>query len=196
MANEDQNPNTEENPTPEEVQAEQEPSVDAEVEPEEINPEALVAQVAELETQLAEAKEQALRATAEAQNVRRRAEQDVEKAHKFALEKFAKDMLPVADNLERTVAAIDGDDEANKPMLEGVELTLKTLLDALQRHKLEQVDPEGEPFDPQFHQAMSMVENPDVEPNSVLNVFQKGYTLNGRLVRPAMVVVSKAPSQG
>ena len=126
--------------------------------------------------------------------MRRRAEQDVEKAHKFALEKFAGDMQPVADNLERAVAAFDGADDASKPLLEGVELTLKTLMDALSRHKLEPVDPEGEPFDPQLHQAMSMVENPDVEPNTVLNVFQKGYTLNGRLVRPAMVVVSKAPA--
>lgn len=196
MANEEQNPNTEEAPVTETAQVEPEVEVDAPEQAEAggADTEALAAKVEELEAQLQEAKEQALRAAAEAQNVRRRAEQDVEKAHKFALEKFSKDMLPVADNLERAVAAFEGADESAKSLLEGVELTLKTLMDALKRHKLEAVDPEGEPFDPQFHQAMSMVESPDVEPNTVLNVFQKGYTLNGRLVRPAMVVVSKAPA--
>lgn len=152
----------------------------------------LEARITELEDQLVTAKEDVLRAQAEAQNARRRAEQDVEKAHKFAVEKFAKDMLPVADNLERAVQSFDNVDEASKPVLEGVELTLKTLNDALSLHNLEVVDPEGQPFDPNLHQAMTMVENPDVEPNTVINVFQKGYTLNGRLVRPAMVVVAKA----
>ena len=145
-----------------------------------------------LEQELAEAREQALRAAAEVQNIRRRAEQDVEKAHKFALEKFVNDMLPVADNLERAIDASSADGADLNAVKEGVELTLKSLVDALKRHKVEPVDPAGEPFDPQLHQAMTMVENPDVEPNSVIDVFQKGYTLNGRLVRPAMVVVSKA----
>ncbi|MFL0797614.1 MAG: nucleotide exchange factor GrpE [Cellvibrionaceae bacterium] len=153
----------------------------------------LAKKVEELEAQLVEAKEQALRATAEAQNTRRRAEQDVEKAHKFALEKFSGDMLVVADNLERALGSIDADDEAFKAVSEGIDLTYRSLVDALKRHKVEQVDPAGEPFDPQSHQAMSMVENGEVEPNTVINVFQKGYTLNGRLVRPAMVVVAKAP---
>lgn len=137
-------------------------------------------------------KEQVLRAQAEVQNARRRAEQDVEKARKFALDKFVTDLLPVADNLERAISAGDADDEAQKAVLEGVELTLKSLVDTLKKYHVEAIDPEGEPFDPQLHQAMSMVPNPDVEPNTVLNVFQKGYTLNGRLVRPAMVVVSSA----
>ncbi len=153
----------------------------------------LVAKVEELESQLAEANEQALRAAADAQNARRRAEQDVEKAHKFALEKFSGDMLVVADNLERALGSIDLEDEAFKAVVEGIDLTYRSLVDALKRHKVEQVDPAGEPFDPQLHQAMSMVENGEVEPNTVINVFQKGYTLNGRLVRPAMVVVAKAP---
>ena len=148
--------------------------------------------IEELEEQLAEAKEQVLRVSAEMQNVRRRAEQDVEKAHKFALEKFVNDMLPVADNLERAIEAGSSEGAELAAVSEGVELTLKTLVDALARHKVEAVDPAGEPFDPQLHQAMSMIEDPDVEPNTVLNVFQKGYTLNGRLVRPAMVVVSKS----
>ena len=139
-------------------------------------------------------KEQALRAQADAQNARRRAEQDIEKARKFALERFVNDLLPVADNLERAIKAGDPEDEAQKAILEGVQLTHKSLLDTLKQHKVEAVDPEGEPFDPQLHQAMSMVANPDVEPNTVLNVFQKGYTLSGRLVRPAMVVVSSSPT--
>lgn len=146
-------------------------------------------QVAE---QIAMLKEDVLRAQAETQNARRRAEQDVEKARKFALEKFVNDLLPVADNLERAIAAGDSEDEAQKAVLEGVVLTHKSLLDTLKKYKVEAIDPDGEPFDPQFHQAMSMVPNPDVEPNTVLTVFQKGYTLNGRLVRPAMVVVSSA----
>jgi len=152
----------------------------------------LEAQVASLQEELTQAKEQSLRAAAEIQNIRRRAEQDVEKAHKFALEKFVTDMLPVADNLERAVQAASADGADISAVVEGVELTLKSLVDGLKQHKVETLDPEGEPFDPQLHQAMTMVESPDVEPNTVINVFQKGYTLNGRLVRPAMVVVSKA----
>ena len=137
-------------------------------------------------------KEQALRSHAEAQNARRRAEQDVEKARKFALEKFVAELLPVADNLERAIAAGDKEDEGQKVVLEGVALTYKSLLDTLKKFQVEAINPEGEPFNPELHQAMSMVPNPDVEPNTVLNVFQKGYTLYGRLVRPAMVVVSSA----
>lgn len=154
--------------------------------------ESLEAQIEKLKEELVQAKEQALRAAAETQNARRRAEQDVEKAHKFGVEKFVNDMLPVADNLERAVEAASAEGADMASVIEGVELTLKTLVDGLTRHKVEAVDPEGEPFNPEFHQAMSMVPNPDVEPNTVINVFQKGYTLNGRLVRPAMVVVSKA----
>jgi molecular chaperone GrpE len=103
-------------------------------------------------------------------------------------------MLPVADNLERTVIAANDSNADLKAIVEGVELTLKSLMDALKRHQVESVYPEGEPFDPQLHQAMTAIENRDVEPNTVLNVFQRGYTLHGRLVRPAMVVVSKAPA--
>jgi molecular chaperone GrpE len=151
-------------------------------------------QIAKLTEELAEAKEQALRSVAEAQNARRRAEQDVEKAHKFALEKFVGSLLPVVDNLERAIEAAAADGAEPQVLNEGVELTLKTFVDALKGHKVEQVAPEGEPFDPQLHQAISAVESPEAEPNTVLNVVQKGYTLNGRLVRPAMVVVSKASS--
>lgn len=150
-------------------------------------------EIAALKVELEQAREQALRAAAEMQNMRRRAEQDVEKAHKFALEKFVGDLVPVADNLERAIEAANAEGAELKSVVEGVELTLKSLLDALKRHKVEQLDPKGEPFDPQLHQAMTMVPQPEAEPNSVLDVFQKGYTLNGRLVRPAMVVVAKAP---
>lgn len=152
---------------------------------------ALQAEIVRLNEELQLNKENALRAAAEAQNARRRAEQDVEKAHKFGLEKFVNDVLPVADNLERAIDAAKAEGADLSVVVEGVELTLKTLVDGLKRHSVEQVDPEGEPFDPQLHQAMTMVEQPDVEPNTVINVFQRGYTLHGRLVRPAMVVVSK-----
>ena len=134
-----------------------------------------------------------LRAQAEMQNVRHRAEKDVEKARKYALEKFVNELLPVADNLERALASADEENDSQKVILEGVELTLKSLRDTLKNFGVAPIDPQGEPFDPQLHQAMSMVPNPDVEPNTVLNVFQKGYTLNGRLIRPAMVVVSNTP---
>lgn len=155
----------------------------------------LNARVLELEEQVAAAKDQSLRAVAELQNVRRRAEQDVEKAHKFALEKFSGDLLPIVDTLERALEMSNPSDEAIKPMREGIELTLKMFHDTLKRYNLEPVDPHGEPFNPEHHQAMAMEESVHLEPGSVVKVFQKGYLLNGRLLRPAMVVVSKAPEQ-
>ena len=154
----------------------------------------LIARVQSLEEQLAAAQDNALRIAADLQNVRRRAEQDVEKAHKFALEKFASDLLPVIDSLERGLELSSADDETIKPMRDGIELTLKMFSDTLKRYNLEAIDPHGEPFNAEHHQAMAMQESADVEPNSVLKVFQKGYLLNGRLLRPAMVVVSKAPA--
>lgn len=149
------------------------------------------ARIAELEEALIEAKEASLRAAAEAQNIRRRAEQDVEKAHKFGLEKFVNALLPVVDNLERSLDAAAADGADPQALSEGVALTLKSFVDALKSHKVEVVAPEGEPFDPALHQAISAVVNPETEANTVLSVVQKGYTLHGRLVRPAMVVVSK-----
>ena len=146
----------------------------------------------ELEEQVSKANDQVLRVQAEMQNVRRRAERDVENAHKYALEKFTADLLPVVDNLERAISTIDASGEGQKAVATGLELTLKTFVDVLDRFKIEAVDPAGQPFDADLHQAVSMVPNPDLEPNTVMDVFQKGYTLNGRLVRPAMVVVSKA----
>jgi molecular chaperone GrpE len=151
-------------------------------------------QIERLEEELAIARDAVLRAQADSQNVTRRAEQDVEKARKFALERFCGELLPVVDNLERALEAAVGDNDIVKPIAEGVELTLKSFHDALKKFHIVTVDPAGEPFDPQLHQAMSMVENGDVEPNTVIAVMQKGYTLNGRLVRPAMVMVSKSPA--
>lgn len=135
-------------------------------------------------------KDQMLRIQAEAQNVRRRAEQDVEKAHKYGVEKFANEMLPIVDSLERAIEAV-GDDEALKPMREGVEMTMNMFLSGLAKFQMEQVNPKGESFDPALHQAMSMIEVPDTPANTVVEVMQKGYTLHGRLVRPAMVIVAK-----
>ena len=154
----------------------------------------LATRVQVLEEQLVAAQDQSLRVAADLQNVRRRAEQDVEKAHKFALEKFAGDLLPIVDSLERGLDLSNPDDESIRPMREGIELTLKMFADTLKRYQLEAIDPHGQPFNAEHHQAMAMQESADVEPNSVLKVFQKGYQLNGRLLRPAMVVVSKAPS--
>jgi len=148
--------------------------------------------IAELEQALAEARESVLRAQADAINAQRRAEKEVEKARKFALEGFSKEVLVVADNLERALSLVNPEDEAIKSIVEGIELTLKSFGDVLAKFNIEAVDPHGEPFDPQLHQAMSMVPNPEVDPNTVIAVMQKGYTLNGRLIRPAMVMVSKA----
>ncbi len=141
--------------------------------------------------------EKVLLAKAEVENIRRRTQKDVEKAHRFSIEKFAKDMLPVVDSLEMGLASVatsEGDVTAIK---EGMELTYKQLLASLEKSGVKQVNPEGESFSPDFHQAISMVPSADHEPNTVIQVFQKGYTLNDRLLRPAMVIVSQpsAPSE-
>ncbi|WP_346837393.1 nucleotide exchange factor GrpE [Microbulbifer sp. SAOS-129_SWC] len=187
-------------PEPEPAGAEiEEPSADEQHQAEEAlhaeadSAEALHAQIVGLQEQLVIEKDMALRAQAEAQNARRRAQQDVDKARKFAVEKLLQDLVPVVDNLERALSSIDADDEANKAVIEGIELTHKSFVDTLGKFAVEVLDPAGEPFDPELHQAMTQVPNGEVEPNTVLEVFQKGYRLNGRLVRPAMVVVSKAP---
>ena len=176
-----------------EVNAEEKLQSEAEIDPSESTEEQeneTVNQVEELQQKLNTLGEQLLREQAEMQNVRRRAQRDVESAHKFALEKFATELLSVVDNLERAIDAIDAEDDSQKAVAEGLELTLKTFIDVLAKHNVEPVDPEGQPFDADLHQAVSMVPNGEVEPNTVINVFQKGYTLNSRLIRPAMVVVS------
>lgn len=151
----------------------------------------LNAELDALREQLASSEDRALRVQAEAQNMIRRAERDVESARKFALERFAGALLPVIDNLERAIAAIGEPDEATRPLAEGVQLTYRGFLDVLQKFDIVEVDPAGQPFDPEKHQAMSVVESADAPPNSVVAVMQKGFTLSGRLLRPAMVVVAK-----
>ncbi|AIY65316.1 nucleotide exchange factor GrpE [Pseudoalteromonas piratica] len=137
-------------------------------------------------------KDSVVRAAAEVENIRRRTAQDVEKAHKFALEKFANELLPVLDNLERAIEFADKENDAIKSVIEGVEMTAKSFVDAVAKFGVEVVSPQGETFNPEFHQAMSIQPSADVEPNTVIAVMQKGYLLNGRLLRPAMVMVSKA----
>ena len=154
----------------------------------------LESKVAALTEQLADAKDDQLRVQAEMQNLRRRAERDVESAHKFGLEKIINGLLPVLDNLDRAISAVPEEsagDDGVKALLEGVELTRKTAVDVLTRFSVDVLEPFGEPFDPQFHQAMTMVPSATGEPNSVIDVLQKGYTLNGRLLRAAMVVIAK-----
>ena len=141
------------------------------------------------------AKDDLLRVQAEMQNLRRRTEQDIEKAHKYGQEKFSIELLSVMDNLERALtAASEHEDDSVKAIYDGVDLTLKSFIDCFNKFNIETLDPLGEPFDPQIHQAMGMQENPDVEPNTVIAVMQKGYTLYGRVIRPAMVMVAKGAS--
>ena len=154
-----------------------------------------IARVQELEAQLAETakKEQdlLLRTRAEIDNIRRRTEQDVEKAHKFALEKFAKDILNTIDNLERALATpANTEDESVKALFDGVALTLKELLATVARFGVEPVGVVGEVFNPDLHQAISMQPMEGFETNQITTVLQKGYLLNGRVIRPAMVMVA------
>ena len=180
------------------------PDVDAVVNPEDANVEIeqnaadvdqstqnVDPQLAAALAEIATLKDQALRAAAEAQNARRRAEQDVEKAHKFGLEKFANEMLPIVDSLERALDACNPEDEATKALRDGVEMTYNMFVSGLAKFNVEIVNPQGEVFDPQMHQAMSMIDVPDAAANTVVAVMQKGFSLNGRLIRPAMVVVAK-----
>ncbi len=134
-----------------------------------------------------------LRAAAELENVRKRAARDVENAHKFALERFATDLLAVCDSLEMALTA--DADASVESLREGNEATLKLLASVMQRFGVEELDPLGEPFDPALHEAMTMQPSDEVEPGSVVTVFQKGYALNGRLLRPARVVVAGEPAE-
>ena len=156
--------------------------------------EEVLEKLAEEKEGAARARDDLLRVQAEMQNMRRRTEQDIEKAHKYGQEKFSIELLTVMDNLERALAAAsDYEDETVKAIYEGVDLTLKSFTDCFNRFHIGSVDPMGEPFDPQLHQGVTILENSDVEPNTVIEVMQKGYTLHGRVIRPAMVVVSKEP---
>ena len=172
-------------------------SVEAEVlSPEQQRIAELESALAASEAKLAEQKDSVLRAIADAENARRRAESEVEKARKFALERFAGELLPVADNLERALQVADPANEAIKGMVEGVELTLKSFVNTIEKFGLKVIDPQGQPFNPEHHQAMGMQESADFPANTVMAVMQKGYEINGRLLRPAMVMVSRAPEGG
>ncbi|XQF90421.1 nucleotide exchange factor GrpE [Pseudoalteromonas espejiana] len=201
MSEQTQNPEQEVEPNEEvaQMEADVEAAVEAAEQHEadqEQSPEAEIAMLyAELEAAkqtIADQKDGVVRAAADVDNIRRRAAQDVEKAHKFALEKFANELLPVIDNLERAIEFSDKENETLKPLLEGIDMTVKSFNDAVAKFGVEIVNPQGEQFNPDFHQAMSIQPSNDVSPNTVLAVMQKGYTLNGRLLRPAMVMVSKA----
>ena len=158
-----------------------------------------IARVQELEEQLKAQVEETskkeqdllLRTRAEIDNMRRRSEQDIEKAHKFALEKFSKDILNTIDNLERALATpANKEDESVKALFDGVELTLKELVSTVGRFGVESVGVVGETFNPDLHQAISMQPTEGFETNQISVVLQKGYTLNGRVIRPAMVMVA------
>ncbi|WNN47679.1 nucleotide exchange factor GrpE [Siccibacter colletis] len=153
-------------------------------------------QIAALEAQLVDAqtreRDGVLRIKAEMENLRRRTEQDIEKAHKFALEKFVNELLPVIDSLDRALEVADKSNAEMAPMVEGIELTLKSMLDVVRKFGVEVIDETNVALDPNVHQAIAMVESEEVAPNHVLGVMQKGYTLNGRTIRAAMVTVAKA----
>ena len=187
---------TEESPAHSEV-AEVEATVNEEGPEDDQDPADAQSPEAALEKALEDAshfKDLAMRAEAEMQNMQRRTARDVEHAHKFGLERFLQNLIPVVDSLEKAIEASEqAKTDTSDAIAEGVSLCYKLLVDVLGKENVEIIDPVGEPFDPNEHQAMSMVENPDMEPNSVFAVVQKGYKLNGRLVRAAMVMVTRAP---
>lgn len=156
-------------------------------------PQSLVEALAEAEARAQENWDRYLRAAAETENVRKRASRDIENARRYALENFGKDLLPVKDSLEMGIQAAENADVAT--LLEGKAATLKLLSTTLERFGIEEVDPLGEPFDPSFHEAMTLQPSAEAEPGTVLTVVQKGYVLNGRLLRPAMVVVAAEPAE-
>lgn len=152
--------------------------------------ETLRAQLADAEAKREEHFQLALRTQAEMDNVRRRAERDVAQARAYALEKFVDELLPVIDSLEHAIKAADAATDT-KAIAEGVHLTERLFVQVLEKFGVVQVNPKGQVFDPQVHEAMTLVDIPGAEPNTVIDVFQKGYQLNGRLVRPARVVVAR-----
>lgn len=188
---------TPEGQAPEEIITEQHDEVEA-VEPdasaEQVDPRD--EKIANLEAQLVEAqnreRDSVLRIKAEMENLRRRTEQDVEKAHKFALEKFVNELLPVIDSLDRALEVADKANPDNAAMIEGIELTLKSMLDVVRKFGVEVIADTDVPLNPNVHQAIAMVESEEIEAGKVLGVMQKGYTLNGRTIRAAMVTVAKA----
>jgi len=194
---------TDNQPDLESKNQEVEPDAEVTSEQEGISIESLQTQMVELqqaldnaEAKVFEQKDSVIRAKAEADNARKRSMQEVEKARKFALEKFASELLPIIDNLERALDVPNAEDEAIKPFISGVEMTLKLFISTIEKFDLAVVDPQGETFNPDLHQAMAMQPSEEVAPNTVISVMQRGYTLNGRLIRPALVMVSKQADSG
>lgn len=153
----------------------------------------LRAQLEDAEARAAAAKDAQLRAAAEMENIRRRLEREASNNLKYAAEKLLNELLAVADSLELGLKAAEGAEGPIKAMGEGMQLTYRQLMSVLEKNGVRQIDPSGQPFNPDFHQAMTMAESADVPANHVLSVMQKGYSLHERLLRPAMVVVARAP---
>jgi molecular chaperone GrpE len=149
--------------------------------------------VAEVNSEIEKLKEELVRMHAEMENMRKRNERELDNLRKYSLDKFAKALIPVADSMDKAleVGKDDNCEVTAEQMIEGTEMTQKVLLKVLKENGVEVINPAGEKFNPEFHEAMTQIPNPELEPNTVVDVFQKGYILNGRLVRPAMVVVSK-----
>lgn len=159
-------------------------------ETEEVTIESLQEKLAAAEAKADENWDQLVRSRAEMENIRRRSERDLANAHKFALEKFAQELLPVIDSMEMGVAAAMDENADVAKLREGTEMTLKMFETAIEKFGIKGVHPHGETFNPEHHQAMTMIDSPEHEPNTIIDVMQKGYLLNERLVRPAMVVVA------
>ena len=166
----------------------------AEAETEEMTVESLQAKLAEVQEKADDNFDQLMRVRAEMENIRRRSERELANAHKYALEKFAVELLPVIDSMEMGVAAAMDENADVSKLREGTEMTLKMFETAIEKFGIKSVHPHGEAFNPEHHQAMTMIDSPEHEPNTIIDVMQKGYLLNERLVRPAMVVVSSANS--
>ena len=174
------------------------PAADGEGAAEPVSAEEFEALQAALEAAEAKAKDhwdKVLRATADAENARRRAEREVAAAHKYGVERFARELLGARDSLELGLKSADAPEASAESLKEGMTLTLKQLTSAMDKMSITQVDPVGQPFNPEHHEAVTMLENGDVAPNTVIDVMQKGYLLADRLLRPAMVVVAKAPAE-
>lgn len=183
--------NDQEQPVAQEVEVESPPQEEST----EISVEELTIQLQQANQKADENWDKFLRLQAETENIKRRTQKELENAHKYGLEKFAKELLTVIDSLELGVQASSGDNPEVVKLREGSELTIKQFEAVFSKFNIEAIDPINQPFNPELHQAMSMQESDEHEPNSVLTVFQKGYSLNGRLLRPAMVVVSKAAAK-
>jgi len=177
----------------EQIDGEVEDSTEPEsIDNQELSIENLQKQLVKSEQKASDNLDKALRVQADMENLKRRTQKDLDSAHKYGLEKFAKELLSVIDSLELGIQAATSDVPEVLKLKEGSELTIAQFEAVFAKFNIEAINPVGETFNPEFHQAMTMVPSPDAEPNTVINVFQKGYVLNGRLIRPAMVVVSQA----